>query len=167
MSPLQRRVLTCQVLVFNLNHGGKCLCHWKRWLTEQYNKWMFTAEGADQPPSDDDPIDAPPKKHIVFPYPFFTTCVHMLVQFCLASLVLYFIPRFRPSRDSTDPHHPHRRESSRDRDSSKNHGPIMTYWFYFTRIGPCGAATSLDIGLGNMSFKYITLTFYSRSSLIL
>lgn len=37
----------------------------------------------------------------------------------------------------------------------------MTKMFYFTRVGPCGAATGLDIGLGNMSLKYITLTFYS------
>lgn len=38
----------------------------------------------------------------------------------------------------------------------------MTRTFYLTRIGPCGAATGLDIGLGNMSLKYITLTFYSK-----
>ena len=37
----------------------------------------------------------------------------------------------------------------------------MTKMFYFTRVGPCGAATGLDIGLGNMSLKFITLTFYS------
>ncbi|KAF4629304.1 hypothetical protein G7Y89_g8844 [Cudoniella acicularis] len=39
--------------------------------------------------------------------------------------------------------------------------PLMTRWFYFTRIGPCGAATGLDIGLGNTSLKFITLTFYT------
>lgn len=33
--------------------------------------------------------------------------------------------------------------------------------YYLTRIGPCGAATSLDIGFGNMSLKFISLTFYS------
>ncbi|ROV94630.1 hypothetical protein VPNG_09216 [Cytospora leucostoma] len=33
--------------------------------------------------------------------------------------------------------------------------------FYLTRIGPCGAATGLDIGLGNTSLKFITLTFYT------
>lgn len=33
--------------------------------------------------------------------------------------------------------------------------------FYLTRIGPCGAATGLDIGLGNTSLKFISLTFYS------
>lgn len=37
----------------------------------------------------------------------------------------------------------------------------MTGWFYLTRIGPCGAATGLDIGLGNMSLKFISLTFYT------
>lgn len=41
----------------------------------------------------------------------------------------------------------------------------MTKMFYFTRIGPCGMATGLDIGLGNMSLKFISLTFYSLSSL--
>ncbi|KAA8574141.1 hypothetical protein EYC84_005659 [Monilinia fructicola] len=39
--------------------------------------------------------------------------------------------------------------------------PLMTRMFYFTRIGPCGMATGLDIGLGNMSLKFITLTFYT------
>ena len=37
----------------------------------------------------------------------------------------------------------------------------MTRMFYLTRVTPCGAATGLDIGLGNMSLKFITLTFYS------
>ena len=37
----------------------------------------------------------------------------------------------------------------------------MTKMFYFTRVGPCGAATGFDIGLGNMSLKLISLTFYS------
>lgn len=39
----------------------------------------------------------------------------------------------------------------------------MTKMFYLTRIGPCGAATGLDIGLGNTSLKFITLTFYSKN----
>ena len=37
----------------------------------------------------------------------------------------------------------------------------MTGWFFLSRIGPCGAATGLDIGLGNMSLKFISLTFFS------
>lgn len=43
----------------------------------------------------------------------------------------------------------------------KQRAGIMTKWFYATRVGPCGAATGLDIGLGNMSLKFITLAFYS------
>jgi len=33
----------------------------------------------------------------------------------------------------------------------------MTRWFYLSRIGPCGIATGLDIGLGNMSFVSLDL----------
>jgi solute carrier family 35 protein C2 len=40
--------------------------------------------------------------------------------------------------------------------------PLMTKMFYLTRIGPCGVATGLDIGLGNTSLQFITLTFYSK-----
>lgn len=85
----------------------------------------------------------------------------MVVQFCLATLVLYFIPRLRPSNGSHDPHmiHP-TNERPYQTDPTK---PIMTKWFYFTRIGPCGITTSLDIGLGNFSLRFITLTFYSKS----
>lgn len=38
----------------------------------------------------------------------------------------------------------------------------MTKMYYLTRIGPCGLATGLDIGLGNTSLQFITLTFYSK-----
>ncbi|EPE07191.1 solute carrier family 35 member c2 [Ophiostoma piceae UAMH 11346] len=84
-----------------------------------YNKWMFGSN---------------------FPFPLFTTSIHMLVQFFLSCLVLYFVPSLRPD---TSPE------------------ARMTRWFYLTRISPCGAATGLDIGLGNASLKLITLTFYT------
>jgi solute carrier family 35 protein C2 len=35
----------------------------------------------------------------------------------------------------------------------------MTPLFYATRLLPCGTATSLDIGLGNTSLRFVTLTF--------
>lgn len=93
-----------------------------------------------------------------FPFPLFTTSMHMLVQFSLASLVLYFIPSLRPNNAA------HGSDLGRSRHESEPERPIMTKLFYFTRIGPCGAATGLDIGLGNTSLKFITLTFYSRSN---
>lgn len=81
---------------------------------------------------------------VVFPFPLFTTSLHMLVQLMFAALILYFMPSLRPK------HHP---------TSSLNAEPIMTKAFYLTRLVPCGTATTLDIGLGNMSLKYISLTF--------
>ncbi len=107
----------------------------------KYNKWMFT------------------EKYLDFHFPLFTTCLHMLVQFCLATLVLYFVPQLRPRSDSIT--NPHNHYTVR-RDTSQDEKPLMTRMFYITRIGPCGAATGLDIGLGNMSMRFITLTFYSR-----
>lgn len=90
-----------------------------------------------------------------FPFPLFTTSMHMIVQFILASLVLYFVPYLRPGSA------PHSSDLGRSRHDSEPERPIMTKLFYLTRIGPCGAATGLDIGLGNTSLKFITLTFYS------
>lgn len=94
-----------------------------------YNKWMFDSQ------------------RLNFPFPLFTTSVHMLVQFTLATMVLYFVPSLRPRQEPRHDAEPER--------------PIMTKMFYLTRIGPCGAATGLDIGLGNTSLKFITLTFYT------
>ena len=58
-----------------------------------------------------------------------------------------------------NPHNDRRRQVAAD--SQK---PLMTGYFYLTRITPCGAATGLDIGLGNMSLKFISLTFLSEFS---
>ncbi|KAI0206409.1 triose-phosphate transporter family-domain-containing protein [Astrocystis sublimbata] len=102
-----------------------------------YNKWMFDSG------------------RLNFPYPLFTTSMHMLVQFSLASLVLYMIPSLRPSNK------PQHSDLGRSRHESEPERPIMTKLFYLTRIGPCGAATGLDIGLGNTSLQFITLTFYT------
>ncbi|KAI0139770.1 triose-phosphate transporter family-domain-containing protein [Pestalotiopsis sp. NC0098] len=101
-----------------------------------YNKWMFDAN------------------NLNFAFPLFTTSAHMLVQFSLASLVLYFIPSLRPGAG-------HNSDNGQSRHESEPKQPLMTNLFYLTRIGPCGAATGLDIGLGNASLKFITLTFYT------
>jgi solute carrier family 35, member C2 len=98
------------------------------------------------------------QEKIVFPFPLFTTCVHMIVQFSLASLVLLALPRLRPRHGPI--HLAAHGEGYSEETAEK--GPLMTKWFYLSRIGPCGAATGLDIGLGNMSLKFISLTFYSK-----
>src|SRR5690242_9986065 len=105
--------------------------------------------------------------HLDFHFPLFTTCTHMLVQFSLSSLVLYFMPQFRPRYDSiSNPHNIHAADSDSAQHEVDAKKPLMTRMFYFTRIGPCGMATGLDIGLGNTSLKFITLTFYSSSAII-
>ncbi|MCJ1436884.1 Triose-phosphate Transporter [Xylographa pallens] len=107
-----------------------------------YNKWMFSPE------------------HLNFHFPLFTTCMHMLVQFSLASAVLFFIPHFRPRPDSIS--NPHQLSIIKDQEESLDpKKPLMTAKFYLSRIAPCGVATGLDIGLGNMSLKFITLTFFT------
>ncbi|KAL9618890.1 MAG: hypothetical protein Q9160_006480 [Pyrenula sp. 1 TL-2023] len=104
-----------------------------------YNKEMFSRDKID------------------FHFPLFATSLHMLVQFGLASLILYLFPRFRPSPPppSSSPY------PTTTAEPSQRQTPLMTPLFYLTRLLPCGTATSLDIGLGNMSLKFITLTFYT------
>lgn len=82
--------------------------------------------------------------------------MHMLVQFSLASIVLCFFPSLRPNASIRES------DLGRSRHEAEPDRPAMTKTFYLTRIAPCGAATGLDIGLGNMSLKFITLTFYSK-----
>ncbi|OPB35988.1 GDP-mannose transporter [Trichoderma guizhouense] len=100
-----------------------------------YNKWMF----------DEDRLN--------FAFPLFTTSMHMVVQFILSALVLFFIPSLRPQKSHTS-------DMGRSRHETEN-SSIMSKMFYLTRVGPCGAATGLDIGLGNTSLKFISLTFYT------
>ncbi|KAJ6004283.1 hypothetical protein N7499_000352 [Penicillium canescens] len=99
-----------------------------------YNKWMFS------------------ESDVVFPFPLFTTSLHMLVQFTLSVIILWIFPSLRPQ-------HPSGSAATSPVDGPEEKQPILTKFFYFTRLVPCGTATSLDIGLGNMSLKFISLTF--------
>ncbi|KAF2735380.1 TPT-domain-containing protein [Polyplosphaeria fusca] len=111
-----------------------------------YNKWMFKQDNGDG------------ETENIFPFPLFTTCLHMIVQFSLASLVLFMIPSFRPRHDALTSSLQGARPPPEPVDPKK---PLMTRWFYLTRIGPCGVATGMDIGLGNTSLKFISLTFFT------
>ncbi|KJZ72640.1 hypothetical protein HIM_07999 [Hirsutella minnesotensis 3608] len=101
-----------------------------------YNKWMFD------------------QNRLNFAFPLFTTSMHMLVQFALAGLVIYLVPSLRPQ-------HMRNSDGGRSRHETEPTNSVMSKMFYLTRIGPCGAATGLDIGLGNASLKFISLTFYT------
>ncbi|KAK4128156.1 TPT-domain-containing protein [Parathielavia appendiculata] len=105
-------------------------------LISLYNKWMFSPD------------------KLNFRFPMFTTAVHFLVQFSLASLILLLFPSLRPKNG-------HRSDLGQSRHGPEPARPVMTKMFYLTRIGPCGVATGLDIGLGNTSLQFITLTFYT------
>lgn len=89
----------------------------------------------------------------------------MIVQFCLASIVLYLVPAWRPK--AGEPFSKEVQYQAVSQDTDRHSGPaaayrpLMTKLFYFTRIAPCGAATALDIGMGNMSLGFISLTFYT------
>ncbi|KAJ1678317.1 hypothetical protein EV182_004305 [Spiromyces aspiralis] len=76
------------------------------------------------------------RDHMDVSYPMFVSSVHMVIQFLLSFILLYFIPRLRPP----------------SRPSAKN---------YLTRVVPCGIASGLDIGMSNVSLQTITLTFYT------
>lgn len=89
---------------------------------------------------------------IVFPFPLFTTSLHMAVQFSLASIILWIFPSLRPQ-------HPAGSAAISPVDGPEGPQPLITKLFYFTRLVPCGTATSLDVGLGNMSLRFISLTF--------
>ncbi|KAH6619784.1 triose-phosphate transporter family-domain-containing protein [Chaetomium sp. MPI-SDFR-AT-0129] len=105
-------------------------------LISLYNKWMFSPD------------------KLNFRFPMFTTAMHFLVQFSLASLVLWGFPSLRPNNG-------HKSDLGQSRHEAEPERPLMTKLFYITRIGPCGVATGLDIGLGNTSLQFITLTFYT------
>ncbi|KAK9470409.1 triose-phosphate transporter family-domain-containing protein [Dipodascopsis tothii] len=76
--------------------------------------------------------------HLNFKFPLFASSLHMVIQTALAAAALTVFPFLRPPRDRR-----------------------MSWRVYLLHIGPCGIATGGDIGLGNMSLRYITLGFYT------
>ncbi|KAJ6602199.1 triose-phosphate transporter family-domain-containing protein [Mycena sp. CBHHK59/15] len=84
-------------------------------------------------------------KYFAFPYPLFVTTMHFFVQFAMAAFIRAVWPqRFRPARSPT----------AAD---------------YGKKAVPTAVATSLDIGLSNLSLKTISLSFFTMcksSSLI-
>jgi solute carrier family 35, member C2 len=94
--------------------------------------------------------------HLDFHFPLFTTSLHMIVQFMLASIVLLIFPSLRPRSPPPTSQNPTPK-------------PLLTPKFYLTRLVPTGTTTSLDIGLGNTSLRFITLTFYTmcKSSVLI
>lgn len=97
--------------------------------------------------------------HLDFHFPLFATSLHMVVQFALSCTILLLFPSLRPSQP----------QPPSVRHEPSNFKPLVTPMFYLTRLVPTGTTTSLDIGLGNTSLRYITLTFYTmcKSSVLI
>lgn len=76
-------------------------------------------------------------EHLDFKFPVFATCCHQLVMTGLAALVLGLVPASRPAM------------------------PFNTAGDYFRRVLPCATASCGDIGMGNASFRLVTLSFYT------
>ncbi|KAJ5343907.1 Protein of unknown function DUF250 [Penicillium brevicompactum] len=131
-----REILSDRNVVKRLLINGALILMWYLFSLSIsiYNKWMFS------------------ESDVVFPFPLFTTSLHMLVQFSLASLILWLFPSLRPRQPTGS-------ATTSPIDGPEEPQPLISKFFYLTRLVPCGAATSLDIGLGNMSLKFISLTF--------
>ncbi|KAG7694767.1 hypothetical protein KL929_003675 [Ogataea haglerorum] len=110
-------------------------------LISLYNKWMFS-----------DPT-------LNFKFPVIITACHQFVLFWLSCLTLTFWPRFRLNYV----------DSSKGMASSENLSYFINPKVYITKILPCALASAGDIGLGNSSLKYITISLYTmlKSSAVL
>ncbi|ODV90712.1 hypothetical protein CANCADRAFT_31586 [Tortispora caseinolytica NRRL Y-17796] len=77
-------------------------------------------------------------KRFAFHFPLFTTAGHFLIQFILSAIVVSVFPSLKWPPDT--------KLSTND---------------ILLKLMPCSSATSLDIGLGNMSLQVISLAFYT------
>ncbi|GME85148.1 unnamed protein product [Ambrosiozyma monospora] len=112
-------------------------------LISMYNKWMFS----------DPTLD--------FKFPVLITSCHQMVLFFLSVLTIVVSPRFR--LNYVDPNKPNASREPSDLSY------FMSPKVYLSRILPCALASSGDIGLGNSSLKYITISLYTmlKSSAVL
>lgn len=81
------------------------------------------------------------KSQLNLPFPILITSFHQLLLSCLSFIAITLKPSLRPQQ-----------QSNRNTQSIK---------FYLTHIIPCSLASAGDIGFGNVSFRYITLTTYT------
>lgn len=145
------------------NKNGEALIYILGWYTFSlsisiYNKWMF-GKGLD------------------FKFPILITSFH---QFCLMILscgVLYFNPRLRPTINTINEDEGHDEDINELTPKEKSNESFITFLSifkmklttYFKQIFPCSLASSGDIGLSNVSFKFVSLSLYTMlktSSLI-
>lgn len=87
------------------------------------------------------------KLSLNFPFPVLSTLIHQLILFILSLITLWSVPGLRPSSTGK---------------------PIsMPLTTYLVSIIPCALASGGDIGCGNASLRYITLSLYTMVKLLL
>lgn len=85
------------------------------------------------------------KSTLNLPFPVLITSFHQLLLSIMSYITINYIPSFK-----------------QDYESSNNSGSKESFnKLYFLKILPCAAASAGDIGCGNMSFRFITLTTYT------
>lgn len=101
-----------------------------------YNKWMFGKDGLD------------------FKFPILITAFHQFCLMIMSCIVLYSRPKLRPTvNEVADP---------TDNSFSKFLRTFrMDSIAYLKQIFPCSLASAGDIGLSNVSFKFISLSLYT------
>lgn len=108
-----------------------------------YNRWMFSND------------------NLNFKFPVIITSVHQLILTILSIVTLIIFPQFRLSNSSY--------RLPKEGEEAEKITYRMPIKEYITKILPCSIASAGDIGLGNTSFRFITLSLYTMvktSSLI-
>lgn len=136
-----------------------------------YNKWMFD------------------KGNLNLPFPIIITSFHQLTLFWLSFGLIYFIPSLRPPPQAQQQQQQQLlnnntgdSEDINDVNAPLQNGPgleaatpmisprdrffrisdyLMSRKLYLVSIVPCALASSGDIGCGNVSFRFITLSLYT------
>ena len=104
-----------------------------------YNRWMFSTE------------------KLNFKYPIIITSFHQLLLTFLSIISLIIFPKFKLNTNTNN------------NSTGEKLNYIIPLKEYISKILPCSIASAGDIGLGNTSFRFITLSLYTMvktSSLI-
>lgn len=109
-----------------------------------YNKWMF-GKGLD------------------FKFPILITSFHQFCLMILSGLVLWVKPRLRPTINTKnhDGNSINRIGNSQSKFISFLSIFKINLFTYLKQIFPCSLASAGDIGLSNVSFKFISLSLYT------
>ncbi|CCH43985.1 putative transporter [Wickerhamomyces ciferrii] len=106
-----------------------------------YNKWMFD------------------KSKLNLPFPILITSFHQLLLSILSFITIKLKPSIRPNQPI--PSSSTYEEIEENQQQNQNENQKFDWKFYLVHILPCAMASSGDIGSGNMSFRFISLTTYT------